>query len=183
MIEKYAGSATVDTSVGAKNWTNTSYATGNTSSYSQCILGEDTLDDDIGVFLVSVRTPSGNASPKSQSTSSSDATLTYGGETDLWGLTPSASDIENSGFGIYIQGSGMGGSVLSYYLSLYNYDFTSDMTGDEEVAGIRVDLRCGFTKGLIPPYVYRLRVYSAKITVYFVEGGEVDALFTFGGIL
>jgi len=181
MIEKYAGSAAVDTGTGSKTWANTSYATGNTSSYSQCTLGADTLTDDTGMFYVSVRTPSGNSTFRTQSTSSTDTTLTYGGETDLWSLTPSASDIENSAFGIYIIGQGMGGSVSSYYLSLYNYDFTSEMTGDEEVAGIRVDLRCGFVKGSAPFYPYYLRVYSAKITVY--EGGKVDALFTFGGIL
>ena len=183
MIEKYAGSATIDTSYGTKTWANTSYATGNTSSYSQCTLGMDTLIDDIGMFYVSVRTPSGNSTFRSQSTSSSDTILTYGGESDLWGLTPSASDIQNSGFGIYITGQGMGGSVSSYYLSLYNYDFTSEMTGDEEIAGIRVDLRGGFAKGSAPFYPYYLRVYSAKLTVYFVDGGEIDALFMFGGIL
>jgi hypothetical protein len=70
--------------------------------------GERVMDNTIQLLIAN--TPSGSNKARTSSfrwpLTTSEAYVTYGSSTDLWGLTPTASDIKNSNFGVGIAGVG-----------------------------------------------------------------------------
>ena len=77
--------------------------------------GGDGAVDDEYLYLQKAGTPGGdNKAAADNWWTISDTTADYGGDSDLWGLTLSESDVENSGFGVRLQlGSGGGDQAAS----------------------------------------------------------------------
>ena len=88
----------------------------------------------------------------------SDTYVSFGGSTDKWGLTPTASQINASNFGVVV-GITVGGDT-SYYIKATNFGFTVSDTID----GILVEVEC---KSSLVGEAYQSDVDHIRITVYY----------------
>jgi hypothetical protein len=93
-----------------------------------------------------------------------DEYITYGGDSDLWGETWSASDINDSDFGVGF--SVKGSSDVSHYLKATNFGFS--IPEGATIDGIKVEIEQSYWTG--PLHSAGGNVDHIRITVYYTEG-------------
>lgn len=94
---------------------------------------------DSSVKLVKVGTISGNDKASASQWGTSDAVSTYGSNADLWGLTLTPSDINNSGFGVCISAvAGLGATAQIDFVSI-----TIDYLGSNRSGNILAHVSVG----------------------------------------
>ena len=177
-VSGYVGTASQDTFSGTQSWGNFSNFTGNTPlTYTQAKVSDGVdVGASLEVWLMKNGVRSGNSKtiyPESK------ATDILGSSSDLWGASLTPSDVNNSNFGISIQGSDIGG-YTTYYLNGSNFGFSIDT--DTEIKGIEVSLvNEKYYSAILGTSV---RCYMATIKVYYDDNAvENNVLFNFGGII
>jgi len=150
-------SAANDATIGTTDWTSTANALtddGN-GAYCGCRISGAITDDTIRLNVGGAFTGDDKAI---STVFSGEETRTYGGATDLWGTTPTATQINDAGFGVGISFVGNGGT--SKYLLLTGYGFS--IPTDATIDGIKLDLNVINTVGTA-------LVDHGSITVYYTE--------------
>ena len=174
---KYIGSASNDASGGSQAWSNPTNAVGsNNTTYAS---GKVANGSDIGAYLNAQIVKGGSRTGDIKDVSpESKATKTYGGASDLWGVSLSDSDVNASNFGVSFQGVD---ELTTNYLVGTSFGF--GIPEGATVNGIKIDVVC-------EKYYHALtgtaiRVYSALMTVYYTEstGGSGKAMRTFARII
>lgn len=142
------GTTADDSTVGTVTWTNTSNVTSSNDTYASASISATA---DYAVDDNSVRLYSGGAfvgDEKASATNwnlTTDATRTYGGAAVLWGLTPSESDVENSGWGVGISCQRDASTPESHYLLATNFGVSISASS---IDGIEVAVECHYENGL-----------------------------------
>lgn len=159
-VTAFPGTVEDDASVGVQAWSNPGNAAADDGSVAQSIIGMSYTESGYGAQLIVDGTPTGD---KHESTL--DTTLragTYGGDTDLWGCTLSAADVNDTDFGVGYQSVGMGG--VSHRLKATNFGF--EIPAGSTIDGIIVTIERQIT-GTGP---YYNNVDYIKMQVYYTEG-------------
>jgi hypothetical protein len=134
------GTAADDATVGTITWANTSNALTDNTSYASANVG--TLGDsyvlDYSIRLVKGGTIVGSDYATASDWTTTENTVTYGGATDLWGTTWTASDINDSTFGVVLSCQSDIG-IISHYLKTTNYGFA--LGGSDTIDGIEVSVQ------------------------------------------
>jgi len=98
---------------------------------------------------------------------SADGTVTYGGNTDLWGSTWSATDLNDSDFGLVLQATASFGD--SEYLKVTNFGFS--IPSDSTINGIEVKIEKRGEIGM----TLDAKVDNIQIKVYYTESSGTEA--------
>lgn len=164
----FPGAAANDATVGTIDWVDTS-GTGKTLLQDISVIdGSSGICHPSGVRLSGPVTDTsaklfigGAASGTSQSlgTLFSTGERVYGGSTNLWGLTPTVSDVNASNFGFGISLTGNGGTSKYLYVSNFGFSIPTGAT----INGI--DVTCGvLSPAGTPQFDYiEVRIYYTPI--------------------
>lgn len=177
-VSDYIGSVAVDSSSGTKSWSNISNFIGNTpTTFSSAIVSDGAdISAELEIWILKNGNRTGNSKtvyPDSKTTS------VFGSSSDLWGASLTPSDVNNTNFGISIQGSDVGG-YTTYYLNGYNLGFNIDT--EKEIKGIEISLI--HEKNYHAILGTSVRCYMALIKIYYDDVVvENNVLFSFGGVI
>lgn len=136
------GTTADDATVGTKAWTNTANVVSSNDVYATCDLSTtvDFFVDDNSIRLYSGGAFVGdNKASATNWSDPTDAVRTYGGATDKWGLTPTESDVENSGWGVGISCQKDASTPESHYLLATNFGVS---ISSSSIDGIEVKVEC-----------------------------------------
>lgn len=174
----YIGSASNDASGGTQAWSNPSNAVGsNNSTYASGKVANGT--DIGGAYLNAQIVKDGSRTGDIKDVSpGSKAEKTYGGASDLWGVSLSDSDVNASNFGVSFQGVD---DLTTNYLVGTSFGF--GIPEGATINGVKIDV-------VVEKYYHALlgtsiRIYSALMTVYYTEstGGSGKAMRSFARII
>jgi hypothetical protein len=114
-----------------------------------------------------------NKASGSLSTSDTDTYTTFGGSSDLWGITLTPSDVNASNFGVVIGFTGSGGdeNYTTEYLKVTN--FGNSVPSESTINGIEVRFDAYVKEEQIGPLGRRAtaEVDHIQIKVYYTESG------------
>jgi len=139
---KSAGTTANDTSIGSKNWANTDNAKTSDEVWSSWAAENSAVNvTDHSVKLIdSAGTIGGdnknNGKVIINGPDENDETKIYGSQSDLWGLTWKASDINDVDFGVVY--AEKGSALISNYLKLTNFGFA--IPTQATIVGIEVSV-------------------------------------------
>lgn len=142
------GTTADDATVGTIAWVLPSNAVSSNDVYATAALSvtEDFNVDDNSIKLYSGGAFVGNEKASATNWSNgTDATRTYGGAADKWGLTPTESDVENSGWGVGISCQRDASTPESHYLLVTNFGVAITASS---IDGIEVTVECNYTNSL-----------------------------------
>ena len=149
---KYANTCTTEF------WTNSDNFKVDDAAYATIIT---TWDSFALVKAVLDSSPVGDNLANAETITSTDTYYTFGGPTELCGLSWSVADINSSGFGLYVS---MTGSLGHLQLVDFGFSVPSGATID----GIQIDIKCKVVFGRLNGTYYH---NVGRITVYYTEGG------------
>lgn len=172
--EKFPGTASNDATVGTIDWVDDnstglslveliSANDGNTTHPTGVRITGGVTDTSARLFIGG--SPAGDS--KHLGTTFSTGVRTYGGASDLWGLTPSVAQINASNFGFGISITGNGGTSKYLYVSNFGFSIPTGATID----GIEVDADVINTIGE-PDFDY------ISIKVYYTASGTTTSTST-----
>lgn len=126
------------------------------SSFVISLVADETISLMIGGSVV------GSNKAITTTTWGASSVVTYGGSSDLWGLTPTVSEINASDFGVAIAVKTNGGSNYSDYIHAAGFGFSIPSGSTIDGVVVELDRRRSANIGLVD-YV--------RVTVYYTEGG------------
>ena len=133
------GTTAVDTSVGTNTW----FSTDNAKVSDDTRTNPPIFSTNSNVIDYSVRLVKGgviSGTDKARAPASvwpgSDTYISYGGSSDVWGLSLSASDINSSDFGFVI--ACQAGAEITNYIKVTNFGFS--ISGSAVINGIVVEV-------------------------------------------
>jgi hypothetical protein len=164
------GTVVSDGTIGDVAWSNPSNAKASDNSYSTVDPGGPDMFEDFAVKIVKSDGSIGSTNKGgSNLIPSSDTYITYGGSSDLWSETWSASDINDSDFGVVYSVSG-GEGYYSEYLKATNFDFSIPTGSTIDGIEARVE-HSYYYSGMPPPIERYCKVDHIQIKVYYTETG------------
>lgn len=173
-----AGTGTDDSSSGTYTWSNPSYITANDSNLASATSSAGTACSDAHVYLLVGGTRSGtDLAGTAGSIGASEAVMTYGGTSNLWGNSLTPADVNSSTFGVSFMYALASTGSLSHYLNATNFGF-SIPTG-ATINGVTVYTDCYQYYGPGQTSVY---VNYVEITVTYTNGGTVTGVSSITGI-
>jgi len=140
-----AGTGASDSTVGTVAWTNPSNITSDDAAFSTAagLFQSGGNIKDSSVKLVIGGSIVGSEMANGQNAGTTEAYLSYGGASSLWGVTPSYNDINDSTFGVVISlVSSMGAGTITHYLKATNFGFTIPSTA--VVTGILMEPKVSY---------------------------------------
>jgi len=156
------GTMADDATVGTQSWSNVDNAKVSDDTYAGAILlfeGFDVIENSIK--LVKDGAISGNDKSTGAAVSVTESYISYGGASDLWGLSWDAADINANDFGVV--GSWRDVAVISHYLNATNFGF--NIPAGATINGILVEIEQKKVVGTGSS----INVDHMRITVYYTE--------------
>jgi hypothetical protein len=159
------GTVVSDDAVGTVAWSNPSNAKASDDSYAVCSVLDyfGSITDKVVKLVDETGSIVGdNNADTNTSWSHYDTTASYGGSDDLWNVTWTDTDINDSDFGVVLQATV---SNDSEYLKATNFDFS--IPSGSTIDGIEVQIEKKFSdQALFNAYVDHI-----QIKVYYTETG------------
>lgn len=159
-----------DTSIGTANWLNTSNAANSDDSktYTDSQGADCPTIKENSIKLVNGGVISGNDKSTAATLPWSDAYVSYGGSSDLWGLALTPTDVNGSNFGVGYSTtcSGMSCPKISYYLTATGFSFS--VPANATVDGVIAEIE-QFMYGSGGPCIGHAAVDHIRTTVYYTE--------------
>lgn len=166
------GTVVSDSSVGTIAWSNPSNAKASDDSYAVSTASsfEDPPGDRLVKLVDEMGTVLGDNNASNNSLNTTDTYRSYGSSSDLWGHTWSATDINDSDFGIVFQVGFFNYFESEFYYSEYlkatNFGFGIPSGATIDGIEARVEQR----RGLDEEYNRLAYVDHIQIKVYYTEG-------------
>jgi hypothetical protein len=167
------GTVVSDDSVGAIAWSNPSNATASDNSYAKATVSSSAsfmVTDSIVKLVDETGDIVGDNKSADTALESSDTYRVYGADDDLWNETWSASDINDSDFGIVFQGAF--NTIYTEYIKATNFDF--DIPSGATIDGIEARIEQKYvyipSSGSPPsPIQWVIDIDHIQIRVYYTE--------------
>jgi hypothetical protein len=142
------GTLAQDTTVGSANWGTSSNAGSSDNTYANVQFCSPTVKEN-SVKLIKGGTISGDDKSTNATLPTSDTYVSYGGASDMWGLSLVPSDINASNFGVGFSAKDSPLIVTSYYLKATNFGFS--IPSDATITGVKVEIEEKYVGGVCGP--------------------------------
>jgi len=173
--EGYLGPSSVisDDQIGDGPWSDPSNIIG---EFDETSTPADYGQDEHSVRLVVDNVMAGNDKSTGAALPFTATDLSYGSDSDTWGISLTAAQVNASGFGLAVATSGDSGSFISEYLRCTNFGFAipNGATIDGVVAVVNIVSSGGDLDATVA-YV-RLTVYYTEVPDDGVSGGVKSAV-------
>jgi|694.fasta_scaffold00302_31 hypothetical protein len=120
----YSSTVTNDASAGSVAWTNPTNAQGNQTAVYAAADMTNSGSVENTIKLIKGGTISGNNKSTGATIPSTLTTVSYGGTTDLWGLSFTVTDVNASNFGVVFLVENPVAGTVSNYLNAQNFGFS-----------------------------------------------------------
>jgi len=158
-----ASDITNDTSYGTLAWTAPENAGVDDTAYATRMFGTTTVADNVIRLVVDGTVVGDNKADTTTDWSYTEDVFPYGGDTILWGLTPSVAEINAVDFGVVL--SVYQGTAITYYLKALNFGFS--IPSGSTIDGIIVNFKRKKVAGARSAQLAYVNYIS--ITVYYTE--------------
>jgi len=158
---KSPGTVVSDDTVGTVAWSNPDNAKASDNSYATVLLDNlVAILTDYDVKLVKGGTVQGNNKATGTELTTTDTIISYGGSSDLWGVSLTPTDINSSNFGLVFAATEDETNQISNYLKITNCGF--DVPTGATINGIETHIEQSVSEN----YLY-VQVDHIQIKVYY----------------
>lgn len=163
-----AGTLVNDATIGTVSWTIPSFANLARAALSD----QDATDTSVRLVVGGTIVGDNKATNTDLGLGGTSVVINYGGETDLWGLSISAGDVNSSNFGFVFSATG-NGSTVSQYLKFTN--FSLGVPTNATIKGVKIVTSTDTNST-------NVFMQTATLTVYYDVLSKIEGILTIQGI-
>lgn len=173
------GTAADDAALGTITWTNPTNGCGENGSVAEVYLSlAGTSPIENSVKIVQGGSIAGTDKSTGATIPSPLTYVSYGGSSDLWGLSWTTAQVNNSNFGVAFSGKDSDGSNISHYLKATGFGFS--IPSGSTINGILVEIKEHGYSSFGDKYI---DIDNFRITIYYTtSSGTVQSQVRSGNI-